>query len=416
MEIIEHKHVISIIRNTLNALDARLVDHGYRIAYLMEQTLRHAGLYEGRELRDIVMTCFLHDIGAYKTEEIEQLIQFETWNIYQHSVYGYLFLRNLSPLRPYADIVLYHHIYYRKLKNHNIPYAIVAQLLSLCDRLDVYQLEKPLRDVEAFLRQYENDYFSKEAIDLFLSADAENHMLDRLYVKRQSVKVNVFDDIPFTEAEGKAYLHMISYAIDFRSAFMVAHTITTTSVSTTLASLCGLQQAEIEKVYYGALLHDVGKGAIPVTILDYPGRLSEHDMAIMQSHVTYSMKILHGVVDKEIEGIAVRHHEKLNGTGYPLGLTQQDLTLAERIVAIADIISALIGKRSYKEAYDVDRIQDILQTMAKQKLLDGDVITTACENMDYILQTVKRDCTPVIAMYQDIQSDYKALMVKIARW
>ena len=107
MEIIEHKHVISIIRNTLNALDARLVDHGYRIAYLMEQTLRHAGLYEGRELRDIVMTCFLHDIGAYKTEEIEQLIQFETWNIYQHSVYGYLFLRNLSPLRPYADIVLY---------------------------------------------------------------------------------------------------------------------------------------------------------------------------------------------------------------------------------------------------------------------------------------------------------------------
>ena len=139
-------------------------------------------------------------------------------------------------------------------------------------------------------------------------------------------------------------------------------------------------------------------------------------MAIMQSHVTYSMKILHGVVDKEIEGIAVRHHEKLNGTGYPLGLTQQDLTLAERIVAIADIISALIGKRSYKEAYDVGRIQDILQTMAKQKLLDGDVITTACENMDYILQTVKRDCTPVIAMYQDIQSDYKALMVKIARW
>ncbi|MFR5078024.1 MAG: HD domain-containing protein [[Clostridium] innocuum] len=91
MKVIEHKHVIPIIRNTLNALDARLVDHGYRVAFLMEQTLRHAGLFEGKELRDIVMTCFLHDIGAYKTEEIEQLIQFETWDIYQHSVYGYLF-------------------------------------------------------------------------------------------------------------------------------------------------------------------------------------------------------------------------------------------------------------------------------------------------------------------------------------
>ena len=101
---------------------------------MMEQILRHSGLYEGKQLRDIVMTCFLHDIGAYKTEEIEQLVQFETWDIYQHSVYGYLFLRNLSPLRPYADIVLYHHIYYRKLKDKTIPYALVAQLLSLCDR------------------------------------------------------------------------------------------------------------------------------------------------------------------------------------------------------------------------------------------------------------------------------------------
>lgn len=414
MKVIEHKHVIPIIRNTLNALDARLVDHGYRIAFLMEQTLCHAGLYEGKELRDIVMTCFLHDIGAYKTEEIEQLIQFETWDIFQHSVYGYLFLRNLSPLRPYADIVLYHHMYYRKLRDRQVPYALVAQLLSLCDRLDVYQLEKPLSKVETFLRQYEGDYFSKEAIDLFLMADAACHMLDKLYVKREPIEVAVFNEIPFTEAEGKAYLHMISYAIDFRSEYMVAHTITTTSVSTTLAALCGFRQTEIEKVYYGALLHDVGKVAIPVTILDYPGKLSAHDMAVMQSHVTYSMKILHGVVDEEIEHIAVRHHEKLNGKGYPLGLKEADLTLAQRIVAIADIISALIGKRSYKEAYDLNRIRDILQEMAKQHFLDRMVVHTACEHLEHILQTVKRDCTPVIAMYQEIRSDYEMLIAQIA--
>lgn len=414
MKVIEHKHVIPIIRNTLNALDARLVDHGYRIAFLMEQTLCHAGLYEGKELRDIVMTCFLHDIGAYKTEEIEQLIQFETWDIFQHSVYGYLFLKNLSPLRPYADIVLYHHMYYRKLRDRQVPYALVAQLLSLCDRLDVYQLEKPLSDVETFLRQYEGDYFSKEAIDLFLMADAACHMLDKLYVKREPIEVAVFNEIPFTEAEGKAYLHMISYAIDFRSEYMVAHTITTTSVSTTLAALCGFRQTEIEKVYYGALLHDVGKVAIPVTILDYPGKLSAHDMAVMQSHVTYSMKILHGVVDEEIEHIAVRHHEKLNGKGYPLGLKEADLTLAQRIVAIADIISALIGKRSYKEAYDLNRIRDILQEMAKQHFLDRMVVHTACEHLEHILQTVKRDCTPVIAMYQEIRSDYEMLIAQIA--
>ena len=415
MKVIEHKHVIPIIRNTLNALDARLVDHGYRVAFLMEQTLCHAGLFKGKELRDIVMTCFLHDIGAYKTEEIEQLIQFETWDIYQHSVYGYLFLKNLSPLGPYADIILYHHIYYRKLRDHDIPYLLVSQLLSLCDRLDVYQLEKPLQTVEAFLRQFEEDYFSKEAIDLFLSADAQCHMLDQLYVQHQEVKVAVFDEIPFTESEGKAYLHMLSYAIDFRSEYMVAHTITTTSVSTTLAALCDYHPTEIEKVYYGALLHDIGKVAIPVTILDFPGRLSPQDMAVMQSHVTYSMKILHGVVDEEIEHIAVRHHEKLNGKGYPLGLKEEALTTSERIVAIADIISALIGKRSYKEAYDLEKIKEILQEMAEGQYLDDRIVQIACDNLPHILQTVKRDCTPVIAMYQEIRRDYEHRIAQLDR-
>ncbi|MCR0440829.1 HD domain-containing protein [[Clostridium] innocuum] len=240
-------------------------------------------------------------------------------------------------------------------------------------------------------------------------------MLDQLYVQHQEVKVAVFDEIPFTESEGKAYLHMLSYAIDFRSEYMVAHTITTTSVSTTLAALCDYHPTEIEKVYYGALLHDIGKVAIPVTILDFPGRLSPQDMAVMQSHVTYSMKILHGVVDEEIEHIAVRHHEKLNGKGYPLGLKEEALTTSERIVAIADIISALIGKRSYKEAYDLEKIKEILQEMAEGQYLDDRIVQIACDNLPHILQTVKRDCTPVIAMYQEIRRDYEHRIAQLDR-
>lgn len=410
MEVIAQENIIAIIRNTLNALDARLVDHGYRIASMMEKVLRHSHLYEGEQLRDIVMTCFLHDIGAYKTEEIDQLVQFETWDIYQHSIYGYLFLRNLSPLRPYADIVLYHHIYYRKLKDKEIPYALVAQLLSLCDRLDVFQQERLLLDVPAFLRYYEDDYFSKEAIDLFLAAENDLHFLKQLYVEKQPLHIDIFDEAPFTENEGKAYLHMISYAIDFRSEYMVAHTITTTSVSATLARLCALPALEVEKIYYGALLHDIGKVAIPVTILDYPGRLNERDMAIMQSHAMMTIKILHGLVDEDIEHIAARHHEKLNGKGYPLGLSETDLNVSQRIVAIADIISALIGKRSYKEAYDEEKIKDILTDMAKQHFLDADIIALACQHFDEIMKHVKEDCTPIIQMYRHIRSDYEALL------
>ena len=152
-----------------------------------------------------------------------------------------------------------------------------------------------------------------------------------------------------------------------------------------------------------------------MTILDFPGRLSPQDMAVMQSHVTYSMKILHGVVDEEIEHIAVRHHEKLNGKGYPLGLKEEALTTSERIVAIADIISALIGKRSYKEAYDLEKIKEILQDMAEGQYLDDRIVQIACDNLPHILQTVKRDCTPVIAMYQEIRRDYEHRIAQLDR-
>ena len=201
----------------------------------------------------------------------------------------------------------------------------------------------------------------------------------------------------------------------FRTSYgqnALKHSIEVAQLSGLLAAELGL---DVRLAKRAGLLHDIGKVAIPVTILDFPGRLSPQDMAVMQSHVTYSMKILHGVVDEEIEHIAVRHHEKLNGKGYPLGLKEEALTTSERIVAIADIISALIGKRSYKEAYDLEKIKEILQEMAEGQYLDDRIVQIACDNLPHILQTVKRDCTPVIAMYQEIRRDYEHRIAQLDR-
>ncbi len=74
-------------------------------------------------------------------------------------------------------------------------------------------------------------------------------------------------------------------------------------------------------------------------------------MKIMRSHVSITEDILGGTIAPDITKIAVRHHEKLDGSGYPRGLTEKELSMEEQVVAIADIVSALLGTRSYKEAY-----------------------------------------------------------------
>ena len=102
--------------------------------------------------------------------------------------------------------------------------------------------------------------------------------------------------------------------------------------------------------------------AIPLDILESPGRLEEKDMRVMRAHVRITEMILSGLVDEEVLEIAARHHEKLDGTGYHKGLTEKDLTLPQQIAAVADMLSALYGKRSYKDSFDSGKIRTTIRS------------------------------------------------------
>ena len=158
---------------------------------------------------------------------------------------------------------------------------------------------------------------------------------------------------------------MLVYSIDFRSEHTVVHTMSTVNFAMQLGRLMGLGAKELQSLYYGALLHDLGKVAIPLDILESPGRLEEKDMRVMRAHVRITEMILSGLVDEEVLEIAARHHEKLDGTGYHKGLTEKDLTLPQQIAAVADMLSALYGKRSYKDSFDSGKIRKILQEIGR---------------------------------------------------
>ena len=411
MNLIENEKVICLVKNTLNTMDTSLVEHGHRVAYMVEQILKYSGLYEGEELRNLVLACLIHDIGAYKTEDPQKILEFELDDATRHAIYGYLFLKNMSPLKEYADIIRYHHTDYNTVCEVCPKYAFIINLLQVCDRIDVLFLSDDIADAKKYFLENEADGFDRGIVDLFFKADEKCGFLERIYEKKDVPPIKSLREHPFDEKACHSFLFMMSCSIDFRSEFMVSHTITTTSIARKLAILCGLSEDEVEKVYFGALLHDIGKVKIPVTILDFPGKLSDSDMDIMRSHVVHSMDILDGCVSEDIRQIAVRHHEKLNGKGYPLGLDEKDLNTSERIVAIADILSALVGKRSYKEAFDSDRIKNILSSMAHNNELDNGIVSIACNKFDEIIEYITKETAPVIEMYDRVKKEFEEILL-----
>jgi len=137
--------------------------------------------------------------------------------------------------------------------------------------------------------------------------------------------------------------------VDAKSPFTYRHSVGVAEVAREIASTLGLPRARRELVWRAALLHDLGKLAVPNTILDKPGKLTEEEFAIVKEHPRLSREILARIRPfQEMAAIAGAHHERLNGSGYPDRLCESDLSLEAKLVAVADFYRALVEDRPYR--------------------------------------------------------------------
>lgn len=410
---INNKSLLGIIRRFCNYIDPRLTEHGSHVSYIVFRILRETGKYSDEELRNICFAAQLHDVGAYKTEEVSRMLQFETSDVWDHSLYGYLFIRYFSPFRELAPVVLLHHTSWQILEKEKklCPHLKdLSQLLHIADRIDVsMSLQKcSWKQTLSSIINGRSTAFAPHIVDLAAQLNFENSIEEDL--RNDSEYHDFLMQIPLSGEEITNYLKMLVFIIDFRSHHTVTHTVTTTSISYELGKLLSFNEYQLNLVLCGSLLHDLGKIAIPVEILEYPGKLSYQEMAIMRTHVDYTEKIFGGSIDKATERIALRHHEKLNGSGYPKNLKAKDLTMEERLVAIADIISALTGTRSYKDSLPTDRICSILFKMKQEGLLDEMIVDLAMDHLNEILDTTDVRCQPILSIYEKLKTEYDFLL------
>lgn len=410
MSLTSSPEVLHIIQRALNHVDPRLIEHGERVAYLGLRLIEAAGDTTPEQRRDACIAMLLHDIGAYKTEEIDNMLQFETHSVWQHSIYGYLFLKHLSPLPQLAPAILFHHASYQILQALDAPHQDFAQQIHLADRVDTYLVIHRKRPPEG-LFEHMHGRFSPGVLELLHRAErSDPHLYDRLLEGGAHAALETCTAAaPFDSQTIERYLRMVVCSIDFRSPHTVTHTITAESISEALARRMGLTETERYQVKYGALLHDLGKIAIPVEILESPGALSPAQMEIMKTHVTLTEEILGDSIDPVVRDIAVRHHEKLDGSGYPRGLTGDMLSTGQRIVAVADIVSALTGVRSYKKSFDKARVCSILTQMKDEGKLCPHTTGLMLAEFDAIMSEANQACAPTLAVYRSIQDEFKVL-------
>lgn len=177
--------------------------------------------------------------------------------------------------------------------------------------------------------------------------------------------------------------------IDFRSRFTATHSAGVSATSKMLSRIIGLSKIEIRLMEVAGNLHDLGKLAIPNSILEKPGKLTKKEMAVMKSHTYYTYSIINTIDGlQQVAEWAAYHHERLDGSGYPFRCKADELDTGARILMVADIFTALAEDRPYRKGMSREGIVQIIKQFSDRQLLDSMIVRLLFENFDEIFSYV----------------------------
>lgn len=193
----------------------------------------------------------------------------------------------------------------------------------------------------------------------------------------------------------ESFISTLAASIDARDDLTAGHSARVAKYSRSCAKYMTLPPEQIKLIYYAGLLHDYGKIGTREAILCKPGRLTPEEMDHMRQHAADTHKILSKIhFTKELQAIpliASSHHEHLDGTGYPFGLTSEQIPLGGKIIAVADFFDALTQKRHYREPMPIEEVMKLIDDQAGTKF-EVEVVTAFKQyvNKEYIPNQRKR--------------------------
>lgn len=171
-------------------------------------------------------------------------------------------------------------------------------------------------------------------------------------------------------------------AVKAKDDYVYEHNVGVGVISTLIGRWMNLDNSELSILSLAATLHDVGKVKLPLEVLNKPGKLNEVEFQLIKKHTIYGYELLKGTtgLSLRIARVALQHHEREDGNGYPLGLKKENIDLFSSIVAVADIFHAMSSKRPYHEPLSFHEIVNQM-TDGKFGVLNPQIISVFIENL-----------------------------------
>ncbi len=150
-------------------------------------------------------------------------------------------------------------------------------------------------------------------------------------------------------------IRAIGAIVEVRDPYTAGHERRVSELVTAIAKQMGFDEESVSGMAVGALLHDVGKISVPAEILSKPGRLNDREFDLVKSHPQVTHDLLSGIeFPWPVAEMALQHHERMDGSGYPLGLAGDEIAMEARILAVSDVVEAMASHRPYRPALGVD--------------------------------------------------------------
>lgn len=387
--------LVSCLSDAIDLINPSIVDHHKQVAYIAHAIGGELGLSRDERF-ELALAGVLHDIGAVSSDDRISGLQFELDDPHGHAEMGYLLLKMFCPFRRTSEIIRFHHVSWKRgqgaeFKGMQVPFR--SHIVHLADRVAVLinkqrEIFGQINEICRLIKERSGTMFMPEVVEAFMIlAEKEYFWLDcgspslgttlRSRMKHETVQLGIPDITDFA--------NLFRRVIDFRSRFTATHTSGVAASADVLARLSGFSDNDRDMVRIAAYLHDLGKLAIPQEILEKPGRLTEREFNIIRGHTFYTYRILEHIDDfSTISEWAAFHHERLDGKGYPFHLGDEDLQVGSRLIAVADVFTAISEDRPYRKGMSDREALRVLKDMVKTSALDGKLVSLAESNYDVI--------------------------------
>lgn len=389
------------LSDAMDFIDPSVVDHHKRVAYIAHGMAAEMGLSLGTQ-KEIMLAGAVHDIGAFSLAERRNTLSFELQNPHRHAENGYALLKLFAPLSTVASLVRFHHVPWshgagREFRGQEVPLA--SHILHLADRIAVLvnrkkEILSQANRICRTIRVNAGRLFSPDLVDVFMALSTREYFwldlaspsIQALLSQRlQSAQVGITSD------DMLGFSQLFSRIIDFKSPFTATHSSGVAASAEFLARKLGFSAHDCTAMRIAGYMHDLGKLAVPVEILDKPSQLNRKEFNVVRHHTFYTYRILEPIAALQtINAWAAFHHERLDGSGYPFHLKEKDLPLGSQIMAVADIFTALTEDRPYRLGMKRSDTLRVLDDMRLRSAINGQIVAVAGSYYEK-LETVRMD-------------------------